>query len=221
MVNEGTQMKLFETVIDIQEARNKKEGQQKLFEKERRNRPIPYGQVEDLFNAVNVGYTKTQEELKATQQELKASANQTNRLANSLENIISQVPGVGIDIKDPMVKWGYLKDGDISDVAIADGTKIPSEQAYPLMSWEIVEKIGHKKLTASIVGIIFKKLNLKGDTTFHYDFPSGRSGVTPRYKPCVIPELYERMKNYEKYGIPQDKALRWQGYFKPESEVIK
>lgn len=210
-MSEEYQMELFESVINIEEAREKRNGQQKLFIE----KPvyIPYNEVEQLLQTVNEGYSRTQ-------QDLKASTAQTKRLANSLEKIVTQIPGVGIDVKDPMVKWGYLKEGEALDVAITDGTTLPSEQAYPLMSWEIVEKIGHTKLTASIVGTIFKQLKLKGDTTYHYDFPSGRSGVTPRYKPSVIPELYERMKNYEKYGIPQSKALRWQGYFKPEGEVI-
>jgi hypothetical protein len=219
MVEEEIQTKLFQEVTSIETAREKKRGQQKLIE----TKPvyIPYNQVEELLNVVNVAYLKTQDRLEEQGKDLKESVVQSRRLANSVELMISQAPIIGIDQKVPMVKWGLLKEGEIADIAIADGSKIPSEQAYPLMSWQIVDMIGQNKLTPSFLGTILKGLLLKDDSTYHYDFQSGRSGKTPRYKHCIIPALYERLKNYERYEIPQAHALKWQSYLKPESEVIQ
>ncbi|MCS6267416.1 MAG: hypothetical protein H2174_07595 [Vampirovibrio sp.] len=156
-----------------------------------------------------------------TQKELKTSNSQVERLATSLERLIPELTDKAIDNYEPMLRVGVLESGVKADVAVVDGASVPSEQVYTLLSNSIVEKIGKDKFTASQLGGILKALKIKGDSTFHYEVKIGKKSSAQCYKPSVIKELYHRLKNYEKYGITQEKALKWQSYLKPESEVIQ
>ncbi len=126
-----------------------------------------------------------------------------------------------IDNVEPSLRVGILAPNQKADVALVDGASVPSELVYTLLSSSIVDKIGKEKFTAPQLGSMLKALKIKGDNAFHYERMTGKRSSVQLYKPTVIQELYHRLKNYDQYGITQEKALKWQSDLKPESEVIQ
>jgi hypothetical protein len=206
------QGQFLQKVIDLKDVREQKEGQQKLFETEERF--VPYSLFENQTKEMNRLFSKTQKELKS-------SSTKVERLATSLERLIPELTDKSIDHREPMLRVGIPQTGEKADVALVNGATVPSEVVYTLVTTSIVEKIGKDKFTASQLGGLLKDLRIKGDPAFHYEFVAGKTSRVQRYKPTAIQELYHRLKNYEKYGITQEKSLKWQSYLKPESEVIQ
>ena len=202
---------LLTKIVNLQEVREQKEGQQKLFEIEERY--VPFTLFENQAKEMNRLFSRTQKELKT-------SNSKVERLATSLERLIPELTDKAIDNYEPMLRVGVLESGVKADAAVVDGASVPSELVYTLLASCIVEKIGKDKFTASQLGIILKALKIKGDSTFHYEVKIGKKSSAQCYKPSVIKELYHRLRNYEKYDITQEKAHKWQSYLKPESEVI-
>jgi hypothetical protein len=212
MSSKDTSSPLLKKIVNLSDAREHIEGQQKLFEIEERY--VPYSLYEKQNEEMNRLFSNTQKELKA-------SNSHVERLATSLERLIPELTNKSIDHKEPMLRVGTLEIGEKADVAVVDGASVPSEVVYTIITSSILEKIGKEKFTASQLGAILKALKIKGDDAFHYERTTGKRSSVQLYKPNVIQELYYRLKNYEKYGITQEKSLKWQSYLKPESEVIQ
>ena len=118
MSSKDTSSPLLKKIVNLSDAREHIEGQQKLFEIEERY--VPYSLYEKQNEEMNRLFSNTQKELKA-------SNSHVERLATSLERLIPELTNKSIDHKEPMLRVGTLEIGEKADVAVVDGASVPSE----------------------------------------------------------------------------------------------
>lgn len=191
-------MDLFDKVVDIKQAKNKKDykenEQTKLFEQVENLEPKNFKEMTDFFN----------NKMSAVQTQMKEQTDQNKRLANSLEAMLPEIQKARVN--DETASINFSKDPDKKDLSNYD-LKAPSEAKYPLRSGQIAKRLGIS--TPQQVGKMMKELKIKGDYLFHHDFETGNNTSSPRYTYASLKEVFIRLENPEKYEIDSNIAIYW------------
>lgn len=185
-------MDLFDNVVDIKKANNKKKykknEQTNLFKQFENIEPKNLMEIIDFFNNKLSKLQKLDKCIKTNSLFFKDFSFQIEKLLYEDNNESQFI--INIEINADLV---YM---------IPEG---PLELAYPYSSSEVAQALG---ISSSQVGKMMKELKIKDNDLFHFEYKNGKQKIQ-RYCAVALYEVFARIEAPNNYNIPYEITKYW------------
>lgn len=147
--------------------------------------------------------------LSALQRSNKELLDKNNRLSNTVTGLQTKINDHVVGEREPDLVISHSQDLDKADVAYVRGS-LPAEASYPYLTSKLADLV---QMTATRLGLLFRKAGIKGDNRYHHEMETGRTSRTQKYRATALKALYDLAVDGKVHGITEEEITRlktWQ-----------